>query len=82
MEEKVFPDPAVAGTLGQFIEARLHNDGHVQDAVKKLQLRFAESLATPSYIILDPRTEEVIGKQLGPEMNPALFNKWLKAQLP
>ena len=55
MEEKIFPKPAVAETLGKyFVEARLHYDtGPRIEENKKLQRELAESSANPFYVIVD-----------------------------
>lgn len=81
MEENVFSDPAVAGSLQRMVEGRLHNDGAHQDEVKALQQRLTNSLATPSYVIMDPATEEVIDTHLGPELDEPTFNAWLQKNL-
>ena len=57
MEEKVFRRPAVAGKLGEFVEARLHTD-HA-DASKNefpqaLQKQLANTIAAPVYVTLNP----------------------------
>ena len=53
--------PAVAGVLRNgFIESRLHNDGPKAGEVRKFQLETVNTVATPSYVVIDPKT----GKQL------------------
>ena len=81
MEENVFPHPAVAGQLNKMVEARLHNDGAIQDEIKALQQELTGSLATPSYVILDPQTGDVVATQLGPEMDEETFGRWLASGL-
>ena len=78
MEEKVFPTAAVAAELDRMIEARLHNDGEIQDEVEKLQLELADSYATPIYVVLDPDTDETLGIHAGPEFDEDLFADWLR----
>jgi hypothetical protein len=68
MEEKVFPQPAVAGELARFVEARLHTDGQVNiERIKALQAEIARSPANPIYVIVDPRGPGApgIGRELG-----------------
>ena len=67
MEEKVFRKPAVAGVLEGFVEARLHNDTgpRIQENVE-LEKKFAKSVATPTYVTIDPKTGAVIRIQEGP----------------
>lgn len=67
MEEKVFPLPAVAEALQKgFIEARLHTDGGpAVDRNKELQQEMTRSVANPIYVIVDPRTGEVLRKKAG-----------------
>ncbi len=81
MEERIFRRPAVAGELKQMIEARLHNDGPdraYRNEIKDLQRRFGNSLATPTYVLLDPATERVLGVHVGPQYDPELFAAWLR----
>jgi len=63
MEEKVFPRPAVAEQLQHYVEARLHTDQapNVEEN-QALQQKLTQSVANPYYVIVDPRTEEVLGK--------------------
>jgi hypothetical protein len=67
MEEKIFPKPAVAGELKKnYIEARLHTDGGPREAEnRQLQKQKAKGPANPYYVIIDPRTGEVVRKKAG-----------------
>jgi hypothetical protein len=58
MEESIFPSPAVAEVLQKgFIEARLHNDGGPKkDENRARQKDMADSVATPIYVIVDPKS--------------------------
>jgi hypothetical protein len=58
MEEDVFPRPAVAGVLQtEFIEARLHNDGGSKmEETRARQKEMTDSVATPIYVIVDPKS--------------------------
>lgn len=74
MEDFVFPQPAVAGELQHFIEARLHSDAHDS----KLRERIAELIPTvaggfgqPIYVALDPRTGKELGRYEGAALNGA-----------
>lgn len=64
MEEGVFRDPAVAGTLEErYVEARLHTDHPERgDEQTELQLAMTQSLAQPIYVVIDPRSEERHGR--------------------
>ena len=79
MEESIFPLPAVAGIMNDnFIEARLHADGEVNiDRIKELQMTLAQSVATPIYLIVDPKTGEkratLEGATLGDESRFVAF---------
>lgn len=66
MEVKVFPSPAVAAELENFIEARLHTDGgpRLQDN-KALQLKLTGSVANPIYVVVDPKSEEGLRVRAG-----------------
>jgi hypothetical protein len=73
MEEKIFPKPAVAGTLSKyFVEARLHYDkGPRIEENKKLQQELAQSSANPIYVIIDtlkgkdPKAPKVLRRKSG-----------------
>ena len=60
MEEKVFPDPAVAEILSEkFIEARIHTDhDELGEANRARQLEMTNSVAQPIYLLLDPENKE------------------------
>lgn len=61
VEEAIFPMPAVAEALRDgFIESRLHNDGPKASEVREFQLETVNTVATPSYVAIDPDT----GKEL------------------
>ena len=64
MEEKVFPDPAVAEVLSEkFIEARIHTDhDELGEANRARQLEMTNSVAQPIYLLLDPENKEVLGR--------------------
>lgn len=67
MEEKIFPQPAVAGELKKnFIEARLHTDGGPSmEHNKELQREITNSVANPIYVIIDPKTGKKLRKIAG-----------------
>lgn len=79
MEESIFPLPAVAGIMNEnYIEARLHADGDVNiERIKELQMTLAHSVATPIYLIVDPKTGEkkatLEGATLGDESRFVAF---------
>lgn len=81
MEEHVFPAPAVAGQLNKMIEARIHNDGANQKEVRALQVEMINTYATPSYVLLDPTTGELVDKHDGPEFDAETFGAWLKGAM-
>lgn len=84
MELKTFIKPAVAGVLNQMIEARLHDDtsnDERNDRIKALKQRLAETLANPTYVLLDPKSETVISTKLGAEMDADKFAAWLRQAL-
>ena len=58
MEEDIFPRSAVADVLKKgFIEARLHNDGGPKmDETRARQKEMTNSVATPIYVIVDPKS--------------------------
>jgi len=62
MEGKVLPVPAVAGILrDSFVEVRLHCDlGSKAKVNKALQLELANSLALPIFVVMDPKSTEVL----------------------
>ena len=63
MEEKIFPSPAVAEELENYVEARLHTDGPPnRDANVELQVERTSSRANPIYLIVNPWTEKTIDR--------------------
>jgi hypothetical protein len=66
-EEKVFPSPEVSGVLQEhFIEARLHTDGGTNiERILALQQELAKNVATPYYLIQDPKSKRLLEKPLG-----------------
>ena len=64
MEEKVFPDPAVAVVLSEkYVEARIHTDHDELGEVNRArQLEMTSSVAQPIYLLLDPESGEVHGR--------------------
>ena len=81
MEEKIFPRPAVARELQEkFIEARLHNDGGARmEENRALQKEKAGSLASPIYLIIDPKTGATLRKRAG-VMTESRFLEFLRGQ--
>ncbi len=77
MEQKVFPAPAVAGIMKDFVEARIHNDGENQDEVRAWQDSLIKTLATPSYAVIDPVTGDLVDMKGGPDLDPKSFARWL-----
>jgi hypothetical protein len=82
-EEKVFPSPKVAEFLERhFIEARLHTDGETNiERILALQQELAKSVATPYYLIQDPRSKRLLGKPLGGVTSVDTFHGHLQAAL-
>lgn len=82
MELKVFPAPAVAGHMQQLVEARIHNDAtDTQEAVRAWQREMIDTLATPSYAMIDPGDGAIIAIHEGPETDAELFAAWLEGAL-
>ena len=56
-EEKVFPSESVKNVLEtHFVEARLHTDGERGEELRDLQEEMVDSVASPYYIVIDPRS--------------------------
>lgn len=62
MENRVFQDPAVAGELKNFIEARLHVDGsgQVYEDQLELHMEMNETSARPYFVVVNPESLEPI----------------------
>ena len=59
MEKRIFPRPAVADELeNYFIESRLHMDGLKKDDFTDMQDELVGTVATPSYVVVDPDSGE------------------------
>ena len=66
MEEGVFLHPAVAGPLRErFVEARLHVD---YERNMKRELEMTGSNSQPLFLVVDPVSEEVVGRHDGPSL--------------
>lgn len=69
MEKGIFPAPEVAPILAGMVEARLHTDGvlepEVTEHIKELQQELTDSVANPIYLVMDPSTRRVLGRQFG-----------------
>lgn len=79
MENKVFPSPPVADVLHRsYVEARLHTDGtdHLE-RILALQKELTGSVATPVYVLVDPRTGEKKGQFLGSTFDAQAFAEFL-----
>jgi hypothetical protein len=83
MEHKVFPSPAVAGILSRsYVESRLHTDGDLNlERILELQRQLTGSVATPIYILIDPRTGEKKGQFLGSTFDEQEFAAFLSGVL-
>lgn len=57
MEDSVFPEPAVADALSNYVEARYHTD---DDASRAVQRAMVGTISQPTFAIVDPDTMEVI----------------------
>ncbi len=75
-EEKVFPSLTRELDEG-FVEARLHTDGDRGEELTEFQERVAHSIATPLYLVLDPRTERVLAGPLGGIVTVDGFRRFL-----
>lgn len=78
-EEKVFPSPEVSQVLERhFVEARLHVDGERNiERILELQQELARSVATPLYLIQDPRSKARLGDTVGGVTTVAAFREFL-----
>jgi thiol:disulfide interchange protein len=83
MEENVFPSEEVAPLLERYyVEARLHTDGAVNhERILELQAELTQSVANPYYVLQDPDTAAVLGKQEG-YAGPDAFRRFLEGGLP
>lgn len=82
-EEKVFPSAKVSEFLQEhFIEARLHTDGEVNnERILALQRDLAKNVATPYYLVQDPKSKRLLGKPLGVITTVDTFRSFLEAAL-
>ncbi len=77
-EEKVFPAAAVRALLDEhFVEARLHTDGDRGEELSAFQEKLTHSIATPLYLVIDPKTERRIGGQVGGVQRVEGFREFL-----
>lgn len=80
-EEKVFPSAKVSEQLEEsFIEARLHTDGEKNiDRILTLQQELAKSVATPYYLIQDPKSKRLLGTPIGGVTTVDAFHEFLES---
>jgi len=57
VEDSVFPEPAVAEALSNYVEARYHTD---DDASRAIQRAMTGTISQPTFVIIDPDTRAVI----------------------
>jgi len=80
-EERVFPAPESKAVLDlHFVEARLHtdhNDAAIRERNRKLQEELAHSVATPFYLVVDPRTDRRVGGTLAGVTTPPALRSFL-----
>lgn len=79
MEDKVFPSPAVAGLMKQFVvEGRVHTDAQntlTDDQFatnRKVQAEVAGTKANPYFVIVDPKT----GKKIAEHKLSGGYTEW------
>jgi len=81
-EMKVLPAAGVRELLSEhFVEARLHTDGDRGEELSAFQQKLTQSIATPLYLVLDPKTERRIGGQVGGVQTVDGFRGFLSAAL-
>jgi hypothetical protein len=83
MEQFIFRRPEVFRELENTVEARLHTDGFgdhrpISLANQKLQDELTDTLATPVYVVQDPRDGKVLGVFRGSTPDAGAFAKWLE----
>jgi hypothetical protein len=83
VEETFFPDPAVAGILEtSYVEARLHTDGQQNaERIGELVRTLARTPATPTYVVIDPRTETEVDRHEGGYLSVQAVADFLSAAL-
>lgn len=82
MEKLVLPKPAVAEVLEEkYVEARLHtDDGSIPtiERIREVQARFAESIANPIYVTVDPDQEKRLGRFEGATLTASDEERFLQ----
>lgn len=81
MEGSIFKAPVVNRELKQMIEARLHTDARdpsLAAAHTALQERLLQKLGNPMFVVIDPVTEDVLGRLHKAEFNEEAFAEFLK----
>ncbi len=79
----VFIRPEVSGLLSKTVETWLHTDKPSlpkYDRILELKERLANVQTNPVYLILDPKTEEILGRLDGATSIEA-FRTWLEESL-
>jgi thiol:disulfide interchange protein DsbD len=77
MEANVFPRPAVASRLEDFVRLRLYTDGLERgDDLSRFQLQLTGTVALPTYAVVDPASRKVLAKWSG-MMDVEAFTQFL-----
>ena len=79
----MFPSPAVAGILNEhYVEARLHTDGETNiERILEVQRELTGSVATPIYVLVDPKSGQEVGQFDGSTFDEDEFASFLSRVL-
>jgi hypothetical protein len=84
MENQIFRLPAVAAVLKKdFVEARLHMDNPDQETLAKAKAvreLFGGGVATPTFVIVEPNTGQMVLRHEGWIPNEQKFLKFLRGK--
>ncbi len=81
MEQSIFPRPEVSAALQNVVAARSHTDAtdspfHSQ--IIELQERYTGTIALPIYVIIDPKTGDILAKKAGIGGGPERMIEFLR----
>ena len=75
-EEKVFPSLLEELDAG-FVEARLHTDGPRGEELMDFQEALVHTLARPTYLVVEPRSEKPLSDPLSGTVSVRQFRRYL-----
>ncbi|MBL8088606.1 MAG: hypothetical protein JNM85_11125 [Chthonomonas sp.] len=80
VEQNIFPDGKVREELERYTRVKLYTDRIGKDEANfHLQVKLTKQTTLPIYVILDPKTEQVVALHAGSDLTPESFTAFLQS---